>query len=85
MLEVATRAEMSEAGLSRIESGGVHIPTASVIAKLAAATEGEVSAVDIFRWHYAAQTGLVAPLRAPMTDRYTWNWVRPKESDLALA
>lgn len=73
--EVAKRAQMSEAGLSRIESGGIELPTAIVIAKLAMACEGEVSEVDIFRYHLAAATGVVARPRIPMTENYTWGWV----------
>lgn len=73
---VALRARMSQAGLSRIENGGTELPTAAVIAKLAIACEGEVSEIDIFRWHFAAATGQVAPFRAPMTGDFTWAWVK---------
>lgn len=86
LLTVASQAHISEAALSRIENGGTELPNITIIAQLAIASEGEVSAVDIFRWHYAAATGVVAPLRAPMTRDYQWTWIsRPGSSAPASA
>ena len=51
---LAKRAGITEAGLSRIETGSTELPTVAVIARLVLACDGEVSAIDIFRHHFAA-------------------------------
>lgn len=75
MTEIADRVGISLAALSRIESGFVEMPSAIIVAKLARATGAEVSEFDIFRYHLAAATGCVAPLRAPMTADFSWTWI----------
>jgi transcriptional regulator with XRE-family HTH domain len=74
---LARRAGLSVATVSRVEAGGVDLPTMAVIIKLAMACEGEVSELDIVRYSFARSVGVVLPLRAPMTSDFTWNWVRP--------
>lgn len=78
MGQLARRAKMSAPGLWRIEAGDIEMPTVAVVRKLVLACEGEVSEIDIFRYHLAVATGLVAPMRAPATEKYNWNWVRPR-------
>ena len=51
---VAERAGITEAALSRIETLDTELPTIPVIARLVLACDGEVSAVEIFRHHFAA-------------------------------
>lgn len=76
MGELARRAAISTPALSRIENGDVDCPSMPIIAKLSIACAGEVSEIDLFRFHFAAALGLVPALRAPMTADYSWNWVR---------
>lgn len=83
--EVAKKAGMSLSGLSRIETGSTSVPTALLIAALAQACEGEVSEIDIFRWHFACVCNYPAPLRAPMTAEYSWAWVKPGQNASAAA
>lgn len=52
--DLAQRAGISDAGLSRIETGSTELPSIPVIHRLVMACEGEVSAVEIFRHHLAA-------------------------------
>lgn len=86
LLDLATRAGLSEPGLSRIEAGRVELPSFAILVRLAMATQGEVSEFDIFRWHLAHHTGVVAPLRAPMTQNFNWSWVRsPAEGSAPAA
>ena len=54
---IARRAGITVAGLSRIETLDTELPTIPVIARLVLACDGEVSAIDIFRHHFAAATG----------------------------
>lgn len=54
---IAGRAGITVAGLSRIETLDTELPTIPVIARLVLACDGEVSALDIFRHHFAAATG----------------------------
>lgn len=54
---IARRAGITVAGLSRIETLDTELPTIPVIARLVLACDGEVSALDIFRHHFAAATG----------------------------
>ena len=53
MRALAERAGITEAALSRIETLDTKLPTIPVIARLVLACDGEVSAVDIFRHHFA--------------------------------
>jgi transcriptional regulator with XRE-family HTH domain len=57
LADLAARAGMSAAGLSRIEAGATELPGCNVILALASATEHEVGEIDIFRWHFHAATG----------------------------
>jgi len=52
--ELAERAKITEAGLSRIETLSTERPSLPVLARLATACNGEVSAEDIFLHHYNA-------------------------------
>ena len=72
--QLAARAGLQESSLSRIESCEC-TPTLPVMLRLSVACQGEVSEFDLFRYHLAAATGLVVPLRAPMTSNYQWDWV----------
>jgi transcriptional regulator with XRE-family HTH domain len=54
---IARRAGITVAGLSRIETLDTELPTIPVIARLVLACDGEVSALDIFKHHFAAATG----------------------------
>jgi hypothetical protein len=73
LADLAARAGMSAAGLSRIEAGATELPGCGVILALATATQHEVGEIDIFRWHFYAATGAQAvagtigyqPLRGP--------------------
>lgn len=75
LLDVANRAGISESGLSRIELTSTGLPVPAAFAALAAACDGEVSEIDIFRYHMAAIVGVVPPIIAPMTENFTWEWV----------
>ena len=75
LLAVANRAGISESGLSRIELTSTNFPVPSAFAALAAACDGEVSEIDIFRYHMAAIVGVVPRFAAPMTETFTWDWV----------
>lgn len=77
MGQLARRAAISTPALSRIEGGDVDLPSMPIIAKLSIACAGEVSEIDLFRYHFAAAIGLVPALRAPMTADFSWAWVRP--------
>jgi transcriptional regulator with XRE-family HTH domain len=66
MWVVARRAGITVAGLSRIETLDTELPSIPVIARLVVACDGEVSAIDIFRHHFAAATGACGPERAPI-------------------
>lgn len=57
MSELAARAEISKAALSLIENYTTKLPSVPVIARLVLACDGEVSALDIFKHHFAAATG----------------------------
>jgi transcriptional regulator with XRE-family HTH domain len=74
--QLARRAGISVPTLLRIENGEVGLPTMPIIAKLSIACAGEVSEIDLFRFHYAAAIGTVPALRAPMTCELSWAWVR---------
>src|SRR5262245_45321475 len=74
--EFARRTGLAQSHLWRGEDGGVGLPTIAVLQKLVAATNGEVSELDLFFYHLAA-AGIVPPRRAPMTAAYTWRWVKP--------
>jgi transcriptional regulator with XRE-family HTH domain len=50
---LAERAGITEAGLSRIETLATELPSIAVIARLVLACDGEVSAIQIFRHHFA--------------------------------
>jgi transcriptional regulator with XRE-family HTH domain len=76
LLDVANRAGISESGLSRIELTLTGFPVPSAIAALADACDGEVSEIDIFRYHMAAVVGIVPAMTAPMTEEFCWGWVR---------
>lgn len=76
LLTLANRAGISESGLSRIELTSTAFPVPSAIVALAGACDGEVSEIDIFRYHMAAVVGVVPPLAAPMTEAFCWGWVR---------
>ena len=52
--DLAQRAGITEAGLSRIETGSTELPTVAVIHRLVSACEGEVSPVEILLHHYRA-------------------------------
>jgi len=60
LADLAARAGMSAAGLSRIEAGATELPGCGVILALATATQHEVGEIDIFRWHFHAATGAQA-------------------------
>ena len=51
---LAERAGITEGGLSRIETLVTDLPSIQVIARLVLACDGEVSEIDIFRYHFAA-------------------------------
>jgi transcriptional regulator with XRE-family HTH domain len=61
MRVVASRAGITVAGLSRIETLDTELPSIPVIARLVLACDGEVSALDIFKHHFAAATGAPCP------------------------
>lgn len=74
MSQLARRAGIDLASLSRIERG-IHTPSCALMLRLAIATKGEVSEIDIFRFHTAVQTGVVPRFRAPMTETYDWTFL----------
>ena len=55
--DLAGRAGMTPAGLSRIEGGITELPSCAALLLLARATDREVGEIDIFRWHFRAATG----------------------------
>jgi transcriptional regulator with XRE-family HTH domain len=85
MRTLAAEVSISVPALSRIEAGEVELPNIGIIARLARATGGEVSEIDIFRYHFAAAIGCVAPMRAPMTSNFSWAWVRVRSGDSVSA
>jgi transcriptional regulator with XRE-family HTH domain len=82
LAQLGARAGLSRAGLSRIESAEI-TPSLRAMVRLGAATRGEVSEIDIFRYHLAAAG--VVPGGARITRCYRWRWVTPPGAAPKLA
>lgn len=76
--QIAERAGINFTGLSRVENGRTEWPSAAIVARLAQATDGEVSELDIVIWHFARVCRYVPAMAVPMTGTYAWGWLNPE-------